>query len=236
MSGHHRGAPARAPAVHKPLTRFSRPWKVAIQLLVSGAVIAVLLWQIDVGQTVEVLRQSKWGYVAGSLAIFLGTTWLMALRWGALLAARGVHEPYRWLLRMYFVANAAGQVLPTAIGADAVRIIEHARRRPEFRAPAAGAVLMERILGFTAVLALVALALAMAAGRYNGARFVALLEVVFVVAVVVLSVLLFSRRLGRHLEERLFPLGRRVGLEGPLRSLYRTMHEYRNTPACSSQF
>jgi uncharacterized protein (TIRG00374 family) len=51
-----------------------------------------------------------------------------------------------------------------------------------------------------------------------------------VAAVIVLGLLLFSRRLGRHLEERLFPLGRRVGLERPLRSLYRTMHEYRNAP------
>jgi glycosyltransferase 2 family protein len=46
----------------------------------------------------------------------------------------------------------------------------------------------------------------------------------------VLGVLLFSRRLGRHLEERLFPLGRRIRLERPLRSLYAALHEYRYAP------
>jgi uncharacterized protein (TIRG00374 family) len=208
----------------------SRPLKVTLQLLVSGAVFAILLWRIDLAETVDILRESRWGYVLASLAIFVGTTWLMAWRWWALLEARGVQESYRWLLRMYFVSNAAGQVLPTAVGGDAVRIIEHARRRPDVRATAAGAVLMERVLGAVVTVALVGLALAVAAGRYDDTRFLVLVELACVAVLVVFGILLFSRTLGRHLEERLFPLGRRLRLEGPLRSLYRTMHEYRNEP------
>jgi glycosyltransferase 2 family protein len=207
-----------------------RPIKVGLQVLVSGAVLGFLFWRIDLEQTWEILRESNWGYVAASLAIVLATTWLMAWRWWALLRARGVHEPYRWLVRMYFVGNAAGQVLPTAIGGDAVRIIEHARQRPDVRATAAGAILMERILGMVITLLLVAFALVVAADRYEGVRLLVIVELACMAAVIVLGLLLFSRRLGRHLEERLFPLGRRVGLERPLRSLYRTMHEYRNAP------
>lgn len=208
----------------------SRPTKVGLQVLVSGVVFAFLLWQIDLGQTLDILRDSRWGYVAGSLAIFVATTWLMAWRWWMLLAARGVHEPYRWLVRMYFVGYAASQVLPTAVGGDAVRIIEHARRRPDVRATAAGAVVMERILGSAGTLVLVAVALALAVGRYEGVRLLVVLELALLAAMIVLGLLLFSRRIGRHLEERLFPLGRRVKLEGPLQSLYRAMHEYRNSP------
>jgi uncharacterized protein (TIRG00374 family) len=208
----------------------SRATKVGLQLLVSGVVLAFLLWQIDLGQTLDILRDSRWGYVAASLAIFVGTTWLMAWRWWVLLGARGVHEPYRWLVRMYFVSYAASQVLPTAVGGDAVRIIEHARRRPDVRATAAGAVVMERILGSAGTLVLVAVALALAAGRYEGVRLLLILELALLAAMIVLGLLLFSRRIGRHLEERLFPLGRRVKLDGPLQSLYRAMHEYRNSP------
>jgi uncharacterized protein (TIRG00374 family) len=207
-----------------------RSVKLSVQILVSGAVLAFLLWQIDLGATLEVLRDSNWAYVAASLAIMILTTWLMAWRWWALLAARGVHEPYRWLVRMYFVSYAAGQVLPTALGGDAVRIIEHARRRPEVRATAAGAVLMERILGLVITLLLVAVALAVAAGRYEGVRLLVVIELVSVAGVIVFGVLLFSRRLGDQLERRLFPLARRVGLERHILSLYRTMHEYRSTP------
>lgn len=208
----------------------SRPLKVTLQVLVSGAVFAILLWRIDLGETIDVLGESDWSYVVASVAIFVATTWLMTWRWWVLLEARGVHESYRWLLRMYFVSNAAGQVLPTAVGGDAVRIIEHARRRPDVRATAAGAVVMERILGAVITVALVGLALAVAAGRYEGVRFLVLLEVVCLAIIVIFGILLFSRRLGRHLEKRLFPLGRRVKLEQPLLSLYRTMHEYRNEP------
>jgi uncharacterized protein (TIRG00374 family) len=208
----------------------SRSTKVGLQLLVSGAVLALLLWQIDVEQTIDILKDSRWGYVLGSLAIFLATTWLMAWRWWMLLRVRGVHEPYGWLVRMYFVSYAASQVLPTAIGGDAVRIIEHARRRPDVRATAAGAVVMERILGAAGTLVLVAVALALAAGRYEGVRLLVILELALFGALVVLGLLLFSKHLGRHLEERLFPLGKRMRIDGPMQSLYRAMHEYRNTP------
>jgi glycosyltransferase 2 family protein len=207
-----------------------RPVKVALQIVVSVGVLALLLWQIDLQQTVDIIRDSHWGYVLGSFVIFLGTTWLMAWRWGALLAAKGIHEPFSWLLRMYFVSYAAGQVLPTAVGGDAVRIIEHSRRRPDAKATAAGAVFMERVIGSAATLILAAVGLAVAAGRYEGARLLFVLEVVFVAAMILLGLMLFSRRLGETLERRLFPLGRRVKLEKPLRSLYWAMHEYRLSP------
>jgi len=131
---------------------------------------------------------------------------------------------------MYFVSYAAGQVLPTAVGGDAVRIIEHARRRPDEKAAAAGAVVMERVLGSAGTLVLVAVGLAVAAGRYEDVRILFVLEFVFVAAMVVLGLLLFSRRLGLTLERRLFPLGRRIKLERPVQSLYWAMHEYRLRP------
>jgi uncharacterized protein (TIRG00374 family) len=207
-----------------------RPVKLSVQILVSGAVLAFLLWQIDLEQTVDVIRESNWAYVALAFLILIATTWLMTWRWSALLAARGVREPFSWLLGLYFVSYAAGQVLPTAVGGDAVRIIEHARRRPDARATAAASVFMERTLGSAATLVLVALGLAVAVGRYEGVEILVVLEVVFLVAMVVLGLLLFSRRLGHALERRLFPLGRRVKLEKPLQSLYWAMHEYRSAP------
>lgn len=208
----------------------SRPLKVALQFLVSGGVIAFLLWRIDLVETWDALRESEYGYVLASFALFLGTTWPMAWRWWVLLRARGVDEPFGWLLRMYFVGYAAGQVLPTAVGGDAVRIVEHARRRPDVTATAAGAVVMERILGSVGTLVLVAVGLAVAAGRYEGVRLLVLLEVVLVAAMILLGLLLFSRRLGDQLRERLFPLGRRIRIERPLRSLHATLHEYRYAP------
>lgn len=207
----------------------SRPLRISLQLLVSGGVIAFLVWRIDLRRTLEILADSRWELVALALLIFLVTTWMMAWRWHALLASRGAGEPFGWLLQMYFVGYAASQVLPTAIGGDAVRIIEHSRRRPDAKATAAGAVFMERILGSAGTLVLVAVGLAVAAGRYEGVRGLVLVEVVLVAAMIVLGLLLFSRRLGLALERRLFPLGRRLRLERPLKSLYWALHEYRSS-------
>jgi uncharacterized protein (TIRG00374 family) len=207
-----------------------RPVKLGVQIAVSAAVFALLLWQIDLQQTIDVIRSSHWGYVVLSFVVFAGTTWLMAWRWGLLLSAKGVHEPFWWLVKMYFVGYAAGQILPTAIGGDAVRVFEHSRRREGVTAKAAGAVVMERVIGSAGTLVLVAVGLAVAAGRYDDVRFLFVLELVFVAVMVVLGLLLFSRRLGLALERRLFPLGRRIKLEKPLQSLYWALHEYRATP------
>jgi glycosyltransferase 2 family protein len=208
----------------------SRPLKIGLHLLVSGAVIGFLLWQLDLERTFELLGESDVRYVLASFAIFLATTWVMAWRWGLLLAAKGIHEPFRWLVRMYFVGYAAGQVLPTAIGGDAVRIVEHARRRPASKADAAAAVVMERVIGSAGTLVLVAVGLAVAAGRYEGIRVLVIIEVIFLGAMVVLGILLFSPATGRQLQTRVFPLGRRLRLERPLASLYVAMHEYRTAP------
>ena len=101
----------------------------------------------------------------------------MAWRWKALLASKGIHEPLSWLTKLYFVGYAAGQVLPTSIGGDTVRIAAHARRRPEAKAEVAGAVLMERVVGSAGTLVLVAIGLVLAVGRYNNIQEVLILEI-----------------------------------------------------------
>ena len=143
----------------------------------------------------------------------------------------GTHEPIAWLTKLYFVSYAVGQVLPTAVGGDAVRIVEHARKRPDAKAEAAAAVLMERVIGSVGTLVVVALGLAIAAGRYEDVRFVAWIEAAAVLGTILFLVLIFSRRTGRHLVERVFPLGRRLRLERPVTSLYQAMHEYRGQPS-----
>lgn len=203
-----------------------RPLKIAIQLLVSGAIIAYLLWQIDVGRTIDYIGGANGLYLLGALAIFVASTWGMAWRWQALLASKGIREPLGWLTSLYFVGYAAGQVLPTSIGGDAVRIVEHARRRPDAKGEAAAAVLMERVVGAAGTLAMVAIGLIAAIGRYDDIAFLVWVELVFIALVASSFVLLFSRRAARALSW-LGSLAGRVRLEHAARSLYAAMHGYR---------
>jgi hypothetical protein len=152
----------------------------------------------------------------------------MAWRWQWLLAGHGIRDGLPWLSRAYLTSYAAGQVLPTAIGGDAMRIYETARRHPGRGGPVAGSVLLERALGGAATLALGAIGLALAVGRYDVGPYL-WIEALFVVGTVVLAVVLFARWL-RPMLARLARLLRPVRLDRPVRAVYEAIHSYRDTP------
>jgi glycosyltransferase 2 family protein len=206
--------------------KLSRPVRIALQLGVSAAVLAFLLWQIDLRETVDLIASSNGWYLLAAFLIFLATTVGMAWRWQALLASKGMHEPLGWLTKLYFMGYAAGQVLPTSIGGDTVRIAAHARRRPDSIAEAAGAVLMERVLGSVGTLVLVAIGLVLAIGRYSNIEEIVILEAALSAALALLLVLMFSRRTNRWLQER----GGTRRLARGFRSLWEAMHGYRARP------
>ena len=81
-------------------------------------------------------------YLLLALLLMVATILPMAWRWQLLLRAKGVEDNLRWLTRAYFVSYAAGQILPTSVGGDAVRIYETARRHPGHGDTAAASVLL----------------------------------------------------------------------------------------------
>ena len=107
-----------------------RPVRVGATLVVTGLCVAYVLWQINVGQTIDILRNAQLGYFFSALAIMAITVLPMAWRWQQLLRARSIEDRFAWLTRAYFVAYTAGQVLPTSVGGDAARIFETSKRHP----------------------------------------------------------------------------------------------------------
>jgi uncharacterized protein (TIRG00374 family) len=209
--------------------------RLAGTLVVTGLCAAYIFWKIDLSRTGHVLAHANFGYFAAAVAIVVLSVWPMAWRWQRLLAAKGIHDRLRWLVRAYFVSYTAGQVLPTAVGGDAVRIIETSKRHPGNGGPVAASVLLERALGGAATLTLAAVGFALAIGRYNVGAYL-WVEGAFVVATVVLAVLLFSRRLRPWLA-RTVPLLRFLRVERPVRAVYEGIHSYRgNVPLLAGVF
>jgi hypothetical protein len=204
----------------------TRILRVAATLVVTGLCTAYLLWKIDVSEAARAVADAHLGYLLASAAIMLATTVPMAWRWQLLLAARGITDRLSWLLRAYLVSYTAGQILPTAIGGDAMRIYEGTRRHPGRGGEIAGSVLLERALGGVATLALAAVGFALAVGRYDVGVYL-WVELLFVVGAVALGFVLFSRTLRRPLA-RLVPLLRRARVERPVRALYEGIHAYRH--------
>jgi glycosyltransferase 2 family protein len=199
--------------------------RLAATLVVTGLCAAYILWKINIDRTVHVLVHAQFAYFAASVATVVFTVPVMAWRWERLLAAKGIHDRLGWLTRAYFVAYTGGQVLPTAVGGDAVRIYETSRRHPGNGGPVAASVLLERALGGAATLTLAAIGFALAIGRYNVGAYL-WVEGAFVVATIILAVMLFSRRLRPWLA-RTVPLLRLLRIERPIRAVYEGLHSYR---------
>jgi glycosyltransferase 2 family protein len=203
-----------------------RSLRVSATLVVTGLCTAYILWKIDIGATVDVLRDAQLEYFFAAIAIMIVTVWPMAWRWQKLLDGRGIHDRLRWLLRAYFTAYTAGQVLPTSVGGDAMRIFETTRRHPGRGGPIAGSVLLERALGGAATLALAAIGFVLAIGHYDVGAYL-WVELAFVVATFVLAVVLFSRRARGPLRLSV-PVLRKLRIERPTRAVYEGIHAYRN--------
>jgi uncharacterized protein (TIRG00374 family) len=206
----------------------SRWLRIGATVLFTGLAVAYLLWKIDLGKTVDVLAEASPWWYGLSVVIMVGTALPMALRWQWLLVAQGIHDGFVWLTRAYFVSYTAGQILPTSIGGDAVRIYETSKRHPGRVADLTAIVLLERGLGGAATVLLGAAGFVLAIGRYDVGAYL-WLEGAFVVGTVILIVVFFSRA-ARPLLARARPLLRRARLEKPVRAFYDGVHHYRGHP------
>ena len=103
-------------------------FRIPLTLAFTGLALAYLVWKIDIHQTVEILVDADPWWFALAVTIMIGTALPMALRWQWLMEAQQMPDNFWWLTRAYLVAYAAGQLLPTSVGGDAMRVYETSRR------------------------------------------------------------------------------------------------------------
>jgi glycosyltransferase 2 family protein len=203
----------------------SRTLRVLVTLLVTGLAVAYLAWKIDASRAADILADASFGYILAAWLLLVVTTVPMAWRWRELLLAKGVSERLSWITRTYFVSYTAGQVLPTSIGGDAMRVYETARRHPGRLGLITGTVFLDRALGGVATLLLAALGFALALGTYDVGAYL-WIELVLVPATVIGGFVLFSQGARRRLA-RVRPLLAWLRLERPVGAVYEALHSYR---------
>jgi len=217
----------RAPRVPR-LSHVRRPLRIAIGLVLTTLALAYILWKIDIPKTWDVLTAASPWWFLFAVAIMIVTALPMALRWQWLLEAQGIRDSFAWLTRAYFVSYTAGQILPTSIGGDAVRIFETAKRHPGRSGDLTAIVLLERGLGGAATVLLGAVGFVLAIGRYDVNAYL-WLEGAFVFGTMLLIAVFFARS-ARPLLARFRPLLAKLRLERPLRAFYDGVHHYRDHP------
>jgi glycosyltransferase 2 family protein len=203
--------------------------RLVATIVVTALGVGYLAWKIDVHESARLLVRAHPGWFVAAVTVMALSVFPMAWRWQRLLRAKGIEDNLPWLARAYFVSYTAGQFLPTAVGGDAVRILETARRHPGRGGPIAGSILLERALGAAATLVLAAVGFALALGRYDVGAYL-WIQAFFVAATVVVGITFFSRAARRPLR-LLVPLLRAVRLERPLRAAYEGIHAYRENVA-----
>jgi hypothetical protein len=210
------------------LSRVKRPLRILIGVTLTTAAVAYILLKIDVQETWDVLTSANLWWFGLAVVIMIGTALPMALRWKWLLAAQGIVDRFWWLTRSYFVSYTAGQILPTSIGGDGVRIFETAKRHPGRSGDLTAIVLIERGLGGAATVVLGAVGFVLAIGHYDVNAYL-WLEGLFVFGTLLLIALFFARS-ARPLLAKVRPLLVKLRIERPLRAFYEGVHHYHGHP------
>jgi uncharacterized protein (TIRG00374 family) len=195
-------------------------------IVLTGLAVAYLVWKVDLRETIDVISEANPWWLLLAVAIMNLTLIPMAMRWKWLMRSQGMREHLPWLVRAYLVAYAAGQILPTSIGGDAVRILETSRRHPARLGAVSAIVLLERALGGAATVLLGAIGFLLAIGTYDVGAYL-WLEGAFVFGTIVLGFLFFART-ARPLLRWTRPLLAKVKLEKPMRALYDGVHAFRD--------
>lgn len=133
------------------------------KLAVSLGLLALLLARVGLRQAAATLVSADWPLLGLALALYIAGIALRALRWRALLQAKGIEVPLSRLVVLYYVGSFFNLMLPTGVGGDAVRVYELSRhtRTPEL---AAGTVLADRAVGLLVLFLLAVLVLPFSIG------------------------------------------------------------------------
>jgi uncharacterized protein (TIRG00374 family) len=125
-----------------------------LKLALGLGLIAVVLHFVDFNEMVEVVRRLDPRFILLIIALIYTDRALMVYKWNPLLHTVGIHVPFGVLFRLYVVAPFAGMLLPAGVGSDLFRAYGVSRYGFNVKAVLAS-ILVERALGFMAMLVLV---------------------------------------------------------------------------------
>jgi uncharacterized protein (TIRG00374 family) len=130
-----------------------------LRVILSGALIALLLRQVNWGGLVAVLSQIKIGLALTASGLTLLLIALLAVRWQIFLRQQAMALPFQTTLGLTWAGQFFNSVLPGSTGGDVVKIYQLCRVFPERKAAAAVTVIIDRVSALLALGVLAGLAL-----------------------------------------------------------------------------
>ena len=128
-----------------------------LKVLVSLGLIALLLQEIGIDQTLAVFRQANVYLLLVGLGFYLGGIVIKTFRWQALLDALGIRVVFKELLGLNFIGFLFNNILPSGIGGDVVKMYELSRDSHR-GAESVNSVFVDRVIGLVAAQAMAVVA------------------------------------------------------------------------------
>jgi uncharacterized protein (TIRG00374 family) len=177
------------------------------KIAVSVALLALLLYTLDITRIVDSVRDAKWWVIPLAVTLQLLLFSLANVRWWVLLNYHACGYRPATLLAPYFIGIFFNNVLPTTFGGSLFRMYYIYRDR-HGAVVAAAPIITERLLGFVAMIATVAVIVPFLSGESTYVRVLAnTLPWLLAFAVVALA-LIGSRRTYRYVHAVLARLHR----------------------------
>jgi uncharacterized membrane protein YbhN (UPF0104 family) len=175
------------------------------RLGISGLLLWVLVVKIgdNWAEATPEFTPANVAWLLGALVLTFAGVLLSAARWSAVLGALGLHPPFNQLVSLYFAGQFMGNVLPSTVGGDALRVSRLAKDNGEPPTTFASVVL-ERLTGWFVLPVLTLTALVVNPGLRDLGRASTIAFATAAATLVLLgAVLLLTTRGDGPLEERL---------------------------------
>jgi uncharacterized protein (TIRG00374 family) len=196
------------------------------RLALSAGLLALLVTQVDLGESWSVLLTARLDLVALMMALAIANRLLAAYRWFVLVRVRHPSVSFAGVVRLIFVSGFVGYFMPGSVGVEVVRIYGLARTVGD-RAVAVTSVLVERMLASLALVAMVLIGLPFLPPVLP----VAIGELAWVtLALLLLAILLLMAAPVRRLTLTLVRHARLAWFRNALGKLYLVLDEYRSRP------
>jgi uncharacterized protein (TIRG00374 family) len=143
------------------MSGWRKPWHTVVaRVVVSGLLIGLVLWKLDLRDVATHLRQLTPGLVLFAWAYYAICQLLSSYRWQLFLTAKDVLVPVHKLFSFYMIGMFLNNVLPSAVGGDVAKTYYLYQYTRQGRY-AAVSVFLERFTGLLglSVLSLAGLAL-----------------------------------------------------------------------------
>lgn len=176
MKGASDGTPDRPQQRHPS----GRGWTTALKLVVAATLLAFLAREgfLSLETTREAFERPV--PLAAACVLVFAFTLVGGARWHLLLRAQGLSIPLRRSIELQLVGNFFGTALPGTVTGDLVKAYYVGREAPERRARTLGTIVLDRLVGLTALMLVSSLALSLSGSLLdNGPVLLALRMVVY---------------------------------------------------------